>query len=78
MSEDDEPSSEEDVTSDDWDNEEYSECDACGTLYIRGLEAVEIGPICPDFGELWNGMISVPEEEDFILTFTEIYEEVVE
>jgi len=68
------PSSEEDVTSDDWDNEEYSACDGCGTLYIRGLEAVAVGKICPDFGELWNGMISVPEEEDFILTFTEIYE----
>ena len=68
------PSSEEDVTSDDWDNDEYSACDGCGTLYIRGLEAVEVGLICPDFGELWNGMIGVPEEEDFILTFTEIYE----
>ena len=45
---------------------------------IRGLEAEEVGPICPDFGELWNGMISVPEEEDFILTFTDIYEGVVE
>jgi len=67
------PSSEEDATGEGYDNEDYSACDGCGTLYVRGLEATEeLGLVCPDFSKIWVDGIGLPAEEDFILNFHDI------
>lgn len=51
---------------------EYSACDGCGTLYIRGVETVEYGEVCVDFSWLWSeGTVDLPNPEDFITTFRE-------
>lgn len=56
-----------------YDNPDYGECDGCGTLYIRGLETVEYGEVCPDFGESWQRSDSqVPDMGDFLLTLREV------
>jgi len=53
----------------DYPNEPYSECDGCGTLYIRGLEQdEEIGEICVDLGFLWEGPLDPPNVQDFAFT----------
>ena len=53
----------------DYPNEPYSECDGCGTLYIRGLEQDhEIGEICVDLSSLWSGPLDPPEVQDFAFT----------
>lgn len=51
---------------------EYSACDGCGTLYIRGVETVEYGEVCLDFSWLWTETtVTLPEPEDFITTIRE-------
>ncbi|MFT4976673.1 MAG: hypothetical protein ACI8S6_002578 [Myxococcota bacterium] len=51
---------------------EYSACDGCGTLYIRGVETVEYGEVCVDFSWLWSeGTVDLPDPTDFITTFRE-------
>jgi len=51
---------------------EYSACDGCGTLYIRGVETVEYGEVCVDFSWLWSeGTVDLPDPEDFITTYRE-------
>jgi len=51
-----------------YDDPQYTVCDGCGTVYVRGLEAGPIGEICPDFGSLWQGGgITVPPVEDYVL-----------
>jgi hypothetical protein len=52
---------------------EYTECDGCGTLYIRGIETIEYGEICVDFSWLWDkNPLVLPEPEDFVFTIRDI------
>ncbi|MFK7929209.1 MAG: hypothetical protein AB8H79_13530 [Myxococcota bacterium] len=48
-------------------NEPYSECDGCGTLYVRGLEQDGI-EVCLDLDFLWDGMLAPPELQEFAFT----------
>lgn len=51
----------------------YSECDGCGTLYVRGIETIEYGEVCVDFSGLWNdGPVALPAPEDFIFTLRQL------
>jgi hypothetical protein len=51
-----------------YDDPDYTVCDGCGTVYVRGVEAGPIGQVCPDFESLWeSGVISVPAVEDYVL-----------
>ena len=48
-------------------------CDGCGTLYLRGLETIEYGEVCPDFSTIWPGYnIRIPTNEEFILTIQQL------
>lgn len=51
----------------DYPNEPYSECDGCGTLYVRGLEQDGI-EVCLDLAFLWEGMLAPPELQEFAFT----------
>lgn len=51
----------------DYPNEPYSECDGCGTLYIRGLEQEGV-EVCLDLGFLWEGPLDPPDVKDFAFT----------
>lgn len=51
----------------DYPNEPYSECDGCGTLYVRGLEQEGI-EVCVDLGFLWAGPLEPPAVQDFAFT----------
>jgi hypothetical protein len=46
-----------------YENDPLSECDGCGTFYIRGVEQ---GPLCVDFSVLFNE-ITRPTVEEFVL-----------
>lgn len=46
-------------------NDPYTACDGCGTLYYRGYE--QPTPICPDFSGLWDGVLSAPATTEFDL-----------
>lgn len=49
-------------------DEVYTECDGCGTVYVRGIEAGPIGEVCPDFEGLWSDeVIAVPDLSDYVL-----------
>ena len=63
------PASEDDATGEDYENDPYSGCDGCGTLYVRGLPQQEL---CPDLSFLWDGAITRPEVEDFVLTLRDL------
>ena len=47
-------------------------CDGCGTLYVRGLETVEYGQVCPDLGGWSVPATSVPDPNDFLLTLRQV------
>lgn len=52
----------------DYEDPDYSVCDGCGKVYVRGVEADPIGEVCPDFGALWQGgVIDVPALSDYVL-----------
>ena len=51
----------------DYPNEPYSECDGCGTLYVRGLEQEGI-EVCLDLSFLWASALSAPEPQEFAFT----------
>jgi len=51
----------------DYPNEPYSECDGCGTLYVRGLEQDGI-EVCLNLDFLWDGMLAPPELQEFAFT----------
>lgn len=59
-------------------NPGYEECDGCGTLFVRGVEAgdyeaTELGPICPDFSGTWQIPADrVPDPATFLLPLREI------
>jgi len=61
------PRFDDDPTGDPYQNIEYSPCDGCGTLYVRGLEQTDI-TVCPDLSFLWNGGLTHPEPNDFALS----------
>ncbi len=51
----------------------YGKCDGCGTLYVRGVETVEYGEVCPDFGEGWQRTTDdLPDLSSFVLTLREV------
>lgn len=47
-------------------------CDGCGTLYIRGLETVEYGEVCPDLSGWAVEDAAVPDPGAFLLTLREV------
>ncbi len=54
-----------------------SVCDGCGTLYLRGVEAVEIGQVCMDFGFLFTEEpVAPPVTADYVLSLHQILSEV--
>ena len=61
------PRFDDDPTADPYDNADYSPCDGCGTLYVRGLEQTDI-TVCPDLSFLWNGGLTHPAPTDFALS----------
>lgn len=47
----------------------YGACDGCGTLYVRGVEAAELGQVCVDFSFLWSDSpITPPGVDDYVLS----------
>ena len=60
-----EPRRTDDIGDPDYDNEPYTGCDGCGTLYIRGLQDREV---CIDFSFLWeDGFLSPPSAQEFVM-----------
>lgn len=57
----------------DYPNEPYSECDGCGTLYVRGLEQ-ESTEVCLDLSFLWDDALDRPEPTDFVFTLRDLGE----
>lgn len=55
----------EDATGDVYENYPYGECEGCGTLYIRGVEQ---GTVCLDVSDLFDGTLSPPAIEDYVLS----------
>lgn len=54
----------------------YSACDGCGTLYLRGVEATEIGDVCLDFSFVWaEDPFTPPGVEDYVLTLRQLVSE---
>lgn len=54
----------------------YSACDGCGTVYLRGVEATEIGPVCLDFSFIWTEAPFIPPDvEDYVLTLRQLVSE---
>jgi hypothetical protein len=51
----------------DYPNDPYSECDGCGTLYVRGLEQEGI-EVCVDLSFLWDGALAPPSADAFAFT----------
>lgn len=58
----------------DYPNDPYSECDGCGTLYVRGLEQESI-EVCLDLTFLWDGVLTPPSPEEFAFTLRDPGEE---
>lgn len=57
------PRDDSDITGPDYPNDPLSDCDGCGTLYLRGVES---GEVCPDFGFLFDGSRQPPPVQDFV------------
>ena len=67
------PSSDDDGSDSGYANDPYGGCDGCGTLFIRGLEVVEVGTICPDLTEVWAALEArVPIADDYVLSLREL------
>lgn len=64
------PGEGDDISGDQYPNDPYAVCDGCGTLYVRGLSQ-EL-TVCPDFSWLWDGAVSLPAAEDFVLTLRDL------
>ncbi|RME25007.1 MAG: hypothetical protein D6798_09920 [Deltaproteobacteria bacterium] len=55
------------------DGGDHGKCDGCGTLYVRGVETVEYGEVCPDFGDGWQrSRDDLPDLSTFVLTLREV------
>ncbi len=52
---------------------EYTSCDGCGTLYVRGQESEAIGEVCPDFDAIWQrGIVERPQDSDFLFSLRDL------
>jgi hypothetical protein len=49
----------------DYDNDPYSACDGCGTVYYRGFEQAD--RVCLDFSFLWDRVLTQPNPSDFAI-----------
>ena len=47
----------------DYENDPYSACDGCGTVYYRGFEQAERA--CLDFSFLWERVLTPPDTSDY-------------
>ncbi|TVQ92517.1 MAG: hypothetical protein EA397_06825 [Deltaproteobacteria bacterium] len=56
-----------------YDNEPYTGCDGCGTLYLRGLEQPTL-EVCMDFDFLWDGLLDHPRIQDYAFTLRNLGE----
>lgn len=56
-----------------YENDPYTGCDGCGTLYLRGLEQEAI-EVCLDFDFLWAGLLDRPVLSDFTFTVRDLGE----
>lgn len=45
-------------------NDPLSNCDGCGTLYVRG---VDVGEVCVDLSFVFSGLLNPPEADSFVL-----------
>lgn len=63
------PTGEDDLTGESYADEPYTDCDGCGTLYVRGIEQ---STVCPDLSWVWDGAITPPDVEDYILTLRDL------
>ena len=55
---------------------QYGACDGCGTVYVRGVEAAELGQICIDFGFVWGeAPVTPPSVEDYVLSLHQLQSE---
>ena len=63
------PTDDDDLTDDDYADDPYTDCDGCGTLYVRGVEQ---STVCPDLSWVWDGALVPPEAEDYILTLRDL------
>jgi hypothetical protein len=67
------PSTDSDGADTGYGNDPYGGCDGCGTLFIRGLEIVEVGTICPDLSGVWAALEArVPIADDYVLSLREL------
>ena len=63
-----------DSTGPSYEDPSYSECDGCGTVYVRGIQAEPLGVVCPGFEGLWeDGVLPVPEIADYVLDVRDIF-----
>lgn len=54
-------------------DDDYSACDGCGTVYVRGLAEESVGQVCPDFQAIWDrGVVERPTEHDFLFTLRDL------
>lgn len=63
------PRDDSDITGPDYPNDPLSDCDGCGTLYLRGVES---GEVCPDFSFLFDGTREPPSVDEFILSLRDL------
>lgn len=69
-----EPRYAEEGTGEDYENDPYTACDGCGTLYVRGIEQEGV-QVCPDLSFLWTGALAPPDPEDFALSLRDSLED---
>lgn len=61
-----------------WDDQGLGACDGCGTLYVRGLETIEYGQVCPDLSGWAVRSDTLPDPDSFLLTLREILADTTE
>lgn len=57
------PRTTDDLEGEPWPNDPLSECDGCGTLFVRG---VDYGEVCPDLQQFSDGRLQPPLVEAFV------------
>lgn len=63
------PTGDDDLTDEDYADDPYTDCDGCGTLYVRGVEQ---STVCPDLSWVWDAAIEPPDVADYILTLRDL------
>ncbi len=69
-----EPRFDEEGTGEPYENDPYTACDGCGTLYVRGI-AQEGVQVCPDLSFLWAGALVPPDPTEFALSIRDALED---